>query len=234
MTQRQLVQSYNIKVLGNEIWQTLTGENSAAIAGMWVTLVNEATPKQLTECMEKSPKVQYKIIPSMVNKQGKKAEENESNMCRSLIVSYEKGLLSKKKYKAVCRNIQTTFGEGISTPKLVYYDELIAFIKSINLDDVHDFAGTFCNAEASKFEKHVNGSYRDFCSYIITLAELYILVDQALGAESFFSISAVCPIILDLPLGQTVRPLAKTTKRLLGSCLFLILANIFKEKKITF
>ena len=78
-------------------------------------------------------------------------------MCRSLKVLYEKGLLSKEKYKAVCRNIQTTFGEGISIPKLVYYDKLIAFIKSINLDNVRDFAGTFCNAEASKFEEHVNG-----------------------------------------------------------------------------
>lgn len=157
--------------------------------------------------MEKPPKVQYKIIPPMVNKQVKKEEENESNMCRSLKVLYEEGLLFKEKYKAVCRNIQTTFGEGICIPKLVYY--------------VHDFAGTFCNAEASKFEEHVNGSYRDFCSYIITLSELYILVDQALGAESF-------------SMGQTVRPLVKTTKRLLGSCLFLMLANIFKVKKITF
>ena len=53
---------------------SLTGENSAAIAGMWVTLVNEATPKQLTECMGNSPKVQCKIIPPMVNKQVKEAE----------------------------------------------------------------------------------------------------------------------------------------------------------------
>ena len=166
----------------------MTGENSAAIAGMWMTLVNVATPKQLAECIEKSPKVQSKIIPAMVNKQVKQAEEDESNMCRRLKVLYEKGLLSKEKYKAICRNIQAKFGKGISTPKLVYYDKLIAFIKSVNLDNVQDFAGTFCNVDASKFEEPINGSYRGFCSYIITLEELYILtgIDQALGAESFF------------------------------------------------
>jgi hypothetical protein len=62
---------------------------------------------------------------------------------------------------------------------------LIAFIKSVDVQNVHDFASEF-NKDTSKFEEPINGSYRDFCSYIKVLAELHIQVDQALGSESFF------------------------------------------------
>ena len=77
------------------------------------------------------------------------------------------------------------------------------------MDNVQDFAGTFCNAEASKFEEHINGSYRDFCSYIITLAELYILVDQALGAESFFQNFGSLPYHFRLAIGADGAPFGK-------------------------
>ncbi len=212
----------------------LTGDNSAAIAGMWVTLVNETTPKQLTECLEKSPKVQRKIIPPMVNKQVKKAEESESNMCRSLKILYEKGLLSKEKYKAICKNIQAKVGEGISTPKLVYYDKLIAFIKSVNLDNIQEFAGIFCKADENKFEEPINGSYRDFCSYITVLAELYILVDQALGAESFFQHFGSLPYHFRIAIGVDGAPFGKDDEATAWLVSFLNVGQHIQSEKDSF
>lgn len=176
---------------------------------MWVTLINESTTEQLMACVETSLKMQSKIIPAIVNKQVKQHEESQDNMCRSLKILYAKGLLSKEKYKAICRNIQAKFGESISSPKLVYYDKLIAFIRSVNLDNVHDFASAFCKSCKGEFEEPVNGAYRDFCSYITTLAELYILIDQALGSESFFKHFGSLPYHFRVAIGADGAPFGK-------------------------
>ena len=143
-------------------------------------MVNESTSGQLETYLDKSPKIRSKVIPSLMSKQVKEYQDSNDNMCRSLKILYEDGLLAKKKYKSICRNVKATVGQSITNPKLVYYDKLIAFIKSVDVQNVHDFASEF-NKDTSKFEEPINGSYRDFCSYIKVLAELYIQVDQALG-----------------------------------------------------
>ena len=90
--------------------------------------------------------------------------------------------------------------QSIINPKLVYYDKLIAFIKSVDVQNVHDFEPEF-NKERSKFEEPINGSYRDFCSYMKVLAELYIQVDQALGSESFFQHFGALPYHFRIAIG---------------------------------
>ena len=72
------------------------------------------------------------------------------------------------------------------------------------------------NKDTSKFEEPINGSYRDFCSYIKVLAELYIQVDQALGSESFSNILEHCPITLELLLERMALHSAKMMKPLHG------------------
>lgn len=163
----------------------ILGETSAALAGMWVTVVNGSTPDQLKTCVGTSSKIQNKVVPALIDKQVKVYEESNDNMCCSLKILYEKGLLAKEKYKSICRNIKIT-GHSIANPKLVYYDKLIGSIKSVDIDNVHDFASAFCKDILSEFEEQVSGAYRDFCSYVVILAKLYILVDLALGSVSFF------------------------------------------------
>lgn len=199
-----------------------------------MTLINESTTEQLTACVETSPKMQSKVIPAIVSKQVKQNEASQDNMCRSLKILYEKGLLSKEKYKAICRNIQTKFSESLSTPRLVYYDKLIAFIKSVNLDNVHDFATTFCKANIGEFEEQVNGSYRDFCSYITTLAELYILVDQALGSESFFQHFGSLPYHFRVAIGADGAPFGKDDEATAWLVSFLNVGKHIQSEKDNF
>ena len=68
--------------------------------------------------------------------------------------------------------MKTNVGKSVANPKLVYYDKLIAFIKSEDVHNIHDFASEFCSVEDSEFEEPVHGSFRDFCSYMIVLADL--------------------------------------------------------------
>jgi hypothetical protein len=89
-----------------------------------------------------SRKVQDKVIPDITKGQVKEYEESQDNMCRSLKILYAKGLLSKKKYKSVCVNLSST-GSSVQTVKLVYYDKLIDFIKSVDIANIHDFTDNY-------------------------------------------------------------------------------------------
>ncbi|XP_028394468.1 uncharacterized protein LOC114518661 [Dendronephthya gigantea] len=140
----------------------------AALDGLWVTFINECSRKQLHSYVEASPKMQ-KIIPMVVKTKTKEYEESHSNLVRSLKVLYTKGLLSKEKYKAICRSIIsvpcTESSPSVSSAKLVYYDKLIAFVKSVDIDNIKNFSNDFCQG-LEAFEDPVSGSYRDLCSYL--------------------------------------------------------------------
>ena len=159
-------------------------------------LANECSKQQLHSYVEASPKMQ-KIIPMVVKTQTKGYEESHDNLVRSLKVLYTKGLHSKEKYKAICRSIIsvpcTESSPTITNAKLVYYDKLIAFVKSVDIDNIKDFSDAFCQG-LEAFEDPVSGSYRDLCSYLLVLAELYILIDQALGSNSFIRHFGSLPI----------------------------------------
>ena len=43
-----------------------------------------------------------------------------------------------------------------------------------------------CDDDCGRFEEQISGSYRDLGSYLVVLAKLYILIDKALGKDSFF------------------------------------------------
>ena len=106
-------------------------------------MVNESKPAQLETYLDRSSKIRSKVIPSIISKQVKEFEGGKHNICRSLKVLYEDGLISKKKYKSISRNVKATVGQSLSNPKLVYYDKLIAFIKPVDVQNVHDFASEF-------------------------------------------------------------------------------------------
>ncbi len=126
---------------------------------MWTTLVNKSSKKELQSYFQTSSKVQQKIIPEVNKAWIKKYEDSHENMRRSFKVLYDDGLLSKRKYKSVSKNISCT-GESVHSPKLVYYDKLIAFIKSVEIANVHDFPTDFCK-DLESLDEPVNGSYRD-------------------------------------------------------------------------
>ena len=152
-----------------------------------------------------------RVIPAITKEQVKQYEESHDNMCRSLRILYEKGLMSKKKYKSVCVNLTST-GAPVQTAKLVYYDKLIAFIKSVDIANIHDFATEFCNGLES-FEETVSGSHRELSTYVLALAEMYILVDQKLGSRiSFFKHFGSQPYQFKIAIGADGAPFGKEDK----------------------
>ncbi len=154
-----------------------------------------------------------KIISKVTKAQTKRYEESQDNLVRSMKVLYAKGLLSKEKYKDVCRSlVQDTGTEAsasVPNTKLVYYDKLIAFVKSVDINNIKDFAYDFCQG-LEAFEDPVSGSYRDLSSYLLVLAELYILVDQALGSNSFIRHFGSLPVYhFRIALGADGAPFGK-------------------------
>ena len=118
--------------------------------------------------------------------------------------------MSKKKYKSVCVNLTST-GAPVQTAKLVYYDKLIAFIKSVDIANIHDFATEFCNGLES-FEETVSGSHRELSTCVLALAEMYILVDQKLGSQSFFKHFGSQPYQFKIAIGADEAPFGKEDK----------------------
>ena len=165
-----------------EIHGDQKGKKSSALAGMWVTLVNKSSTDTLKDFLSNSETVSKKIMPSIVKSETELYQSGNDNICRSLKILYEGGLLTKEKYKSVCRNILATVpnSSNVFNPKLLYYDKLIAFIKSANnVDNIRDFSAEFCQ-EYDKLEDQVAGSYRELGNFLVVLAELYIVVDQTL------------------------------------------------------
>ena len=97
--------------------------------------------------------------------------------------------------------------------------KLIAFVKPVDIDNIKDFSFDFCQG-LEAFEDPISGSYRDLCSYLLVLAELYILIDQALGPESFIRHFGSLPIYhFRIALGLMVLPSVKKTRQQHGSSL---------------
>jgi hypothetical protein len=93
-----------------EIHGDQKGKKSSALAGMWITLVTN------------SETVNKKIMPSIVKSETELYQSGNDNICRSLKILYEGGLLTKEKYKSVCRNILATVpnSSNLFNPKPLY------------------------------------------------------------------------------------------------------------------
>ena len=76
-----------------------------ALDGMWVTLVNKASPKQLIDYVANSSKVVNKVLGSVVKSSVESFEISNDNSLRSVKALYSNGLLSKEKYKAIRSNL---------------------------------------------------------------------------------------------------------------------------------
>jgi hypothetical protein len=193
-----------------EIHGDQKGKKSSALAGMWVTLVNKSSTDTLKDFLSNSETVNKKIMPSIVKSETELYQSGNDNICRSLKILYEGGLLTKEKYKSVCRNILAIVpnSSNVFNPKLLYYDKLIAFIKSANnVDNIRDFSAEFCQ-EYDKLEEQVPGSYRELGNFLVVLAELYIVVDQTLP-QPFLHHFGSTPYHFRIALGADGAPFGK-------------------------
>ena len=76
------------------------------------------------------------------------------------------------------------FMSGVALPKLLPYDKLINYIKTIDLNvNIKDMAPEFCfDIDDSDV---VNGAYREINAFLVELAKICMEVYKALGPDSF-------------------------------------------------
>ncbi|KAL9976379.1 hypothetical protein ACROYT_G013676 [Oculina patagonica] len=136
-----------------------------ALDGMWVTLVNKASPKQLIDYVANSSKVVNKVLGSVVKSSVESFEISNDNSL----------LLTSKRRKAI------QLLKGAQIPKLLTYDKAKQYIESNwNVAKVHDLSELYHDLDESE---HVNGE-RELTDLLHELADLFIFIDESLGENS--------------------------------------------------
>ena len=79
-------------------------DQTPVLDGLWVTLVNECSPKMLHQYFTNSKKVTERVIPDLVKQSVKEFQNSDVNKYRSCKVLYSNGLISKEKYKSIRLN----------------------------------------------------------------------------------------------------------------------------------
>ena len=109
----------------------------------------------------------------------KQYEKSNENMCRSVGVYYSGGVTGKRKYRKLYResaykvNKKKTTRISIAScpvPRLVPYNKLMPFIKSIPIGTLFDVKETLCQGMQTK----VSGCYRSLHETLIFLAKFYL------------------------------------------------------------
>ena len=65
---------------------------------------------------------------------------------------------------------------GVPLPKLLPYDKLIQFVKSVDIGNVRDMEEDFCSD--SEEDEKVHGVNSELQEYLLELAKVYIHIDQ--------------------------------------------------------
>ena len=107
---------------------------------------------------------------------------------RSISVYFSKGVLGKRKYRSVCKTLSMKISKrkgkkfkrqtimSCKVAKLLSYEKLMAFVKSIDKGWVGNVKEDFCY-DLNEDEK-VNGCYRSLTQYLPFLASFYLKVAQ--------------------------------------------------------
>lgn len=114
-----------------------------SLTGLFNTVVNYSTTKELTEMSKGSKKINENVVPSLANVAVKEFEKSVDNVNRSVMMLYRGGLMSKAKYNSVLSSLMYKTGvdskkercrlsNGV-LPKLLPYKDLMQFIKSIDI-----------------------------------------------------------------------------------------------------
>lgn len=195
-----------------------TGDKLPGLDGMWLTLVNVATPASLSHYIKTSKKMIEKVVPSVVTNHVESFEDSLENKVRSLNVLYSRKLLSKEQYKSIRLDLATkgtkdkqrtalTFMPDTRLPKLLPYDKLITYIKSIDNGNLKDLRDEFC-ADLSDDLK-ADGVYRELGDFLKELANMYIQIDQQLGEKSTFMHFGSDPYHFRVAIGADGAPFGK-------------------------
>ncbi|CAB4003604.1 Hypothetical predicted protein [Paramuricea clavata] len=142
---------------------------------------NELVQLDSTDQSVRSLLNQY--LPIIYKKSLKTYEASEDNLIRSVAVYYSGGVTGKKKYRKIYKyscyrlNKDKTKNERLAIdscplPRLVPYNRIMPYIKSISLGTINSVTDTLCYGldECDK----VTGCYRNLKEMLIKLAEFYL------------------------------------------------------------
>ena len=159
-----------------------------AAAGLVETLAVKFPTKSLVNTISRKRKFCEEVFPQIYNKKVQEFENSEQNHLRSISVYFSKGVLGKRKYRSVCKTLSMKISKGkgkrfkrqnimsCKVAKLLSYEKLMAFVKSIDKGWVGNVKEDFCY-DLNEDEK-VNGCYRSLTQYLPFLTSFYLKVAQ--------------------------------------------------------
>lgn len=179
--------------------------------GLCRTTVKKCSDKILVEVFSKSDKVTHRIIPKIYKKSLKVYENSDENMLRSIAVYYSGVVMGKRKYRAT--NKESSYKRNSAkavrivvnycpVPRLVLYNRLMPFIKSIDIGQLYSVRETLCQGLAE--EEKVDGMYRDIKQLLLYLAK-FIFVRAGVnwhGLEAKSTHSMFLLVVMELHLGK--------------------------------
>lgn len=150
--------------------------------GIIDTALNKCTSNVLVDVLAGSKRF-HTVFPKIYKKKLKEYESSHENMIRSVSVYYSGGVVGKKKYRKIYRDsvykkstkskksLRITVN-NCPVPRLVPYNKLMPFIKSVPLGTIYDVYDNLCD-DLKESEK-VHGCYLNLTELLLRLAEFYI------------------------------------------------------------
>ena len=152
-----------------------------AVAGLVDTIEKKSPESHIVDSLSNSNKLK-RAFSKLYKKELDKFESSDDNMVRSVAVYYSSGVMGKKKYRSTYKAsaykqlpskkaVRTTVA-NCQIPRLVPYNKLMPFIKTIDIGKLYSVHETLC--EGLEEQCKVNGCYRDLEELIIRLAKFYL------------------------------------------------------------
>jgi hypothetical protein len=168
-------------------------KKKTAVRGLFNTVVNIASPEQLIDMSMKSETVCKKVVPCLGNKAVKEFEDSMDNINRSIMILYQGGILSKKKYNNIRsstayttnkhkkgKKTRQTLQNGIHIPKLTTYKDLSKFIKTIDIGKLKPLPDVESEEDEEQLDgaihigSVISGCYLDLETRLLQLASMYL------------------------------------------------------------
>ena len=148
------------------------------------TLLGTASTSQMTTYVSQSKVCMEKILLEIIKVEFKSYQLSQEHQVGSMWVSYESGLISKRKYTSIhnscdiiktCNNKKRKWQifEGCEIPKIVPHKTSMMYVKNIDMGEVVDLQ---ILAPQLSVES-VPGVYRALKPFLLRLADLYLTVD---------------------------------------------------------
>ena len=134
----------------------------------------------MIKVFSRSKKVTKKVIPKLYKKELTPFEKSDTNMLRSVAVYYSRGVMGKENIRHLIgiavmqKNNSKAVSIAVNScplPRLVPYNKLMPFIRSIDIGQLYSVRDTLCY---DLEEKKADGMYREVEQLPLSLPKFYL------------------------------------------------------------